>query len=372
MEISHQGYEKSELLKVAEEIYASKSKKQNLELELSSERFHYENIAKRKELIGHEVVYRLFWIIPYTCLLIVGIWILIFCLLNPDEVSGDAFMGIALLAALLIIAYFGYQTVGLWLQEIRMIKLFLYSKKASEIPADAEKEDVDTFQKEIAVSEKKIEQLESEIAGLEQRIIKLTAQKEKILAGKSDEWKNREYEKPNQEDDSESIKKNGKIALKYRDVSIDDKHMVYEYYLNKERYVNYRLIELDGKIEYVNKEIVAIEDDFEGIKRQVIFFGIVFLFLILIQGMLEGALATFSAIVCFAGMLFYMLYLEKKCKRPFLAYMVEHDSNLTKSYAFRTNMIPCWRKREELFEIRRNCEQELAEIKIMKEMLDFD
>ena len=44
MEIGGYGYEKPELLKMAEQIYSCKCEKQDLELQLSSEKFHYSYI----------------------------------------------------------------------------------------------------------------------------------------------------------------------------------------------------------------------------------------------------------------------------------------------------------------------------------------
>ena len=66
MEIGGYGFEKSKLLKITEDIYALKSKKQDLELTVFSEKFHYKYIQKRRDMVQNEVYSRLILIIQLT------------------------------------------------------------------------------------------------------------------------------------------------------------------------------------------------------------------------------------------------------------------------------------------------------------------
>ena len=69
MEIGTYGYEKSELLTLAEQIYQCKHDIEDLELELNEVQFHYTYIGKRKDIVTHEVIFRLLFILICTGIL---------------------------------------------------------------------------------------------------------------------------------------------------------------------------------------------------------------------------------------------------------------------------------------------------------------
>ena len=118
MELGGYGFEKSELMKIAEEIYDLKGKKQDLELTLHGEQFHYQYIPKRKNLVEHEVTFRLLWIIPIT----IGVLIaLIFMFSYIFDVAGvgregeaAAAMGVGFLGTTLLAVFGGYAAFKLW------------------------------------------------------------------------------------------------------------------------------------------------------------------------------------------------------------------------------------------------------------------
>ena len=74
MEIGTYGYEKSELLTLAEQIYQCKHDIEDLELELNEVQFHYTYIGKRKDIVTHEVIFRLLFI-----LICWDVWLFLSC-----------------------------------------------------------------------------------------------------------------------------------------------------------------------------------------------------------------------------------------------------------------------------------------------------
>lgn len=376
MEIGGYGYEKPELLKIAEQLYACKGRKQDLELELDSEQFHQKYIPKRKKLMTEQVFSHLPVIIILTLVVSASIIAFVIAILDGGEgVQGN----VMLIGYGMCLIFGGYADYKFILHEIHMIKLLRISTNKEKAIAYARKHDINTFQSDAAISKEKISLLEQEIAALDEEIASLTAQQQKIL----DEQKSREDilrkkgvlfdQKPQQTDDGDlpEKKQTGKFSLKEESVGTQDAFRLHEFYSHEEQYINNYLLKLDGKLQRINKEITDIDDDFENVKKQLFFAVIIYLLIALIQSAFSGILSVVTSVLCIILSVVYILHFEGKCKRSILLYLVEHDSNLTKEYAFCNNMVPVRNKREELLQTIENYQKELAEIKKKKAEIVF-
>ena len=182
MEIGGYGFEKSKLLKITEDIYALKSKKQDLELTVFSEKFHYKYIPKRRDMVQSEVYTRLILIIPLTMLVLSSLGYLIFCLIDSDSAHG-----MSLLVAMMVLVFGGYAAIRLWIREIRMFSLLWVSLKPEKAAGFFKKFDINTFQNDEANSRNRIEMLEAQIAHIDQQITQLQNEQKQLLEHKNEE-----------------------------------------------------------------------------------------------------------------------------------------------------------------------------------------
>lgn len=367
MEIGGYGFEKPKLLKIAEDIYALKSKRQDLELTLSSEKFHYQYIPKRKDVVQSEVYSRLVLLIPLTILVISSLGYVLLSLADPGSVHG-----MSLLVAMFILVCGGYATIRLWIREIRMFSLLWISLKPEKSVAFFKKFDINTFQNDEENSRNRMEMLEAEIAHINQRIAQLeTEQKQLLEQKKKEEDLLRENgvlfdRNPNISNTS------GKFSLREESIGMGDAHALHEFYSKEEQYAKNCLLQLEGKLQRLDKQIVQIDDDFEQVKKILIFFVICYVLVILIQSAFSGLLGSFMAAICFVVSLVVCFLLEKKCSMPIILYLLEHDSSLVQEYAFRNNMVPVHLKREELLEKMQYVQKELDDLSKAKKELVFD
>ena len=210
MEVGGYGYIKPELVKIAEEIYECRGRIKEAELELSEEQFHYEYISIRKNLVLHEVIFRLIIIIPIT-------------LLIPMLVS-DIFW----LMTGLFLTYFD---VKLMIREARMIYLLLISLDIPFMLKFTEKYDLKSFQRDRYKTSERISWLQGQIEVLNQKISDLVKKRREILE---------EDRRKEEEEKKELAAQNGadKFKLKQADIGIEDAEILYEYYTMEERYTN--------------------------------------------------------------------------------------------------------------------------------------
>lgn len=375
MELGGYGFEKPELLKIAEEIYALKGKKQDLELSLHSEQFHYKYIPKRKNLVEHEVIFRLLWIIPITVFVIAAISYIILYITNIDEYGREGqvagAMGVALLGTTLLAAFGGYVAFKLWKREIRMITLLMFSKNSDIASSLASKYDINTFQNDEELSKTRIEMLESEIASIDQQIMLLDERQQQLLEEKR---KGEEFlrqkgvlfdEKPN------ALKTNGKFSLREDSMNSANIQELYEYYVKEEQYTLNYMRQVDSKLQQVNKQITRIDDDFENVKKTCFFIVCIYISLIIIQSVFTGFMGIVTSILCIFISICLVIYVEKKCKVPFILYLVENEHPMIQEYAFCHNMVPVRLRREEILEKLEYLQLELEGIRAKKQALDL-
>lgn len=371
MEIGGYGYEKPELIKVAEQIYSCKCEKQDLELQLSSERFHYSYIPKRKQKIEGSVVSQLLFIIPLSLVVLGIVYIIFDYMKNYSEMSENGAAGVAFLFSVLLLVPVGYIDLKMIKQELEMLALLFISMKPEKSLRFAKKHDINTFQSDEIKSRERIKLLEEKIGFLDRKILELTEKQKTILEEKEQREEVLRRKGVLFDEKPDETKKTGAFSLKEESVSTQDALQLHEFYTHEEQYINNYLIQLDGRLQKINKEIVTIDDEFEIIKKQFLFFVIIYVLVAVVQSMFTGVVATITSILCIIGSVCYIIYLERKCKRPILLYLVEHDSRLTMEYAFCNGMVPVRNKRKELLETIEDYKKELAEIKKKKSEIIF-
>lgn len=374
MEIGGYGFEKSELLKIAEEIYELKSKKQDLELTLHGEQFHYKYIPKRKALAEHEVVFRLLWIIPITCCVAVALiymfWY-IFDLVQVGRVGRTASaLGVGFLGTTLLAVFTGYVAFKLWKREIHMLTLLWLSKNPEKAEAFSRKHDINTFQNDEEISKKRISMLQEEISGIEIKIIQLEEQQKQLLEEKKRSEDFLRNKGVLYDENPELIKSNGKFSLREESIGAGDIRDLFEYYSKEEQYNRNYLQELEVKKRLLDKEIRGLSENLEALKGKAIVLLGIYVFLIIVQGAFSGILSGITSIICIIVSIGMIIYAENKCKMPIILYLVEQEHPMIQEYAFCHNMTPIRFKKDEITEKMNEIQKELDSIKDKKRALD--
>lgn len=374
MEIGGYGFEKSELLKIAEEIYDLKSKKQDLELTLHDEQFHYKYIPKRKSLAEHEVVFRLLWIIPITCCVVGALIFMVSYIFDLGNIGREgeaaAAVGIGFLGTTLMAAFGGYAAFKLWKREIRMLTLLWLSKNPEKAEAFSRKYDINTFQSDEARSKKRIDMLQEEICSIENKIKQLEEHQKQLLEEKK---RGEDFLREKGvlfDENPELIKNNGKFSLREESVGAGDIRDLFEYYSKEEQYNRNYLQELEVKKQLLDKEIRGLSENLDELKGKGIVLLVVYVFLIIVQGTFSGVLGGITSILCIIISIGMIIYAENKCKMPIILYLVEQEHPLIQEYAFCHNMAPIRVKKDEITEKMNEIQKELDAIKEKKRALD--
>lgn len=343
-------YQKPEYIKISEQIYRKKEEKKELEIKLSETKLQYRYIAIRKNIMQHKALFQF--------ILLTGIYLLaIFCM-------GNIF---SIFLALLLLLF----DVYLLIKEVKTVMLLILSSNTKITLDFAERHDIKTFPREEKRVTNQIKTLQLQIDKIGQEIMDLELKKKEFIK----EQKEREEtlrkhgvlfdEKPDKAS-------SGSFSLKETTMSYVDTSELYEYYIRDERYENEYLMKLNGQLQYIEKEISRLQEDFEDAKSKIRLFVIIFVVVAVIQSSFEGILASVTNIICFTASLCGILYLYKTCTQPIIMYLIEQENNLTKEYAFIHNLVPMKTKRADLLEEKERCEKEIEEIKKRRAELSFD
>ncbi len=371
MEIGGYGYEKPELLRITEEIYDCKSKKRDLELELSSAKFHQSYLPQRREIAGTSAATHMFVILPLTMIILAAVCFIVYYVLNAKELRMDEIAGDMLLASFLVIPFVGYADVMLIRREIGYLALLYASKNSVRAKAFCQKHDIITLQRDEEKTKQQISMLTEQITSIEQKIIDLTKQQEDLLKEKEEREETLRNKGILFDENPNKPVSEGKFTLKDDGMGTLNARDLYEFYLKEEQYMRDTRLKLEAKLQQIDKEIAAVDDDFETVKRHMLFFVAIYILVAIVQSAFTGILGGITSIICIIASVSYIFYFEGKCKRPVLLYLVEHDSELTREYAFRNGYMPIKHKKEELLLMMKQNEEELEDIKKRKESIVF-
>ncbi len=353
MEMGGYGYEKPDLVQLAEQIYQCKNEKEKLELELGNTRFHYDYIGKRKRLVQHEVLFRLIFIVIIALALY-------YIIEGCDMVSLDLFI--------FLMPFLAYAEFKLVKRELKMLFQLSYDWNPGRMKTLAARLDIDTFQNDKLRTKKKIDILLSQIDEYDRKIEELTEEKQSLI--KKKQQKEEVLRKKGILFDENPGKSSSGFSLKQEDSWTNSIQELDEFYRKEEEYLNRLISHMDNRIQFFNKEIMMVEEEFASVKKTLLLAVIIFIIIIVVQQATSGILYTISSFLCIIASVIGIFILERWCKQPILRYLVEHEHPLVADYAFTHGMTPYGEQRKEFIENKENYEKERNKVKEKRRMLD--
>lgn len=342
------GYKKTDLLSVTEQIYNIKEKIQDLNRKLDYEKFHERYMPRKSEVAGRQWGTQVGFVAILGSIIVACIAVIMYCMNNMQPLLGIV-LGIA--SAMMIGC-------------IRLIFLATKEKIGSPLQCQMELERV---RSKIALLKEKISDLNFQLEELCQRQDALLAEKnyiQNVLEEKGIILKDAAVD--------EAVRnKNGlTFSLKEETEGTDDLLELFELYSSEEKLLLQFNDRLQVQIDCYNKDIMGIEDDFSVAKQKIIFCVGLFVLMIIIQSIFVGTTEGISALICILLSVFVLVYIDRSCTQPILLYLIEHESDLTKEYAFCNNIVPIYKKREEVIKSLHENQKELQVIRQKKDALD--
>ncbi|MCR5700989.1 MAG: Bax inhibitor-1 family protein [Lachnospiraceae bacterium] len=379
MEIGEYRYKKTELLKLSEEIYQYKGRKQQLEFELSSEQFHRKYIPKRKEILRHRMMLN-------RPILIVAGFVFIMCLvaiidyvltrpsyselseLSVYEAQKLGADGVVLLGATLLAAFMIRVLYALFKEQNSMKIKLKKSSDSDKAIRYAKEKDVDTLQADDIKNKQRIEELVAEIEELDKKIEELENVRYELI---------KEAKKKNTYDETWELTANKEkptnaagLNLKENFDDVFDIRELFAYYTTAENYVIKNLDDLKLRLTQTNKSITKVNDDFER-SKMVVFAYIIFIIVAgFLQIFLKDPVLTIYAVVRFIVAFAGLIFVDRYIKNPILFYLVENESSFVDEYVFVNDIVPYKIQRQNLIELIDDSEKELNDIRKKKRELD--
>ena len=226
-------YQKPELIRISEQIFRNKEQKKEVELALSELKLQYRYISVRKDILIHKALLQL------VLLIVTFFFAMIFI--------GDVFS--VFLGGFLLLF-----DVYLLVKEAKVLSILILSSDTERLVYFAERHDIKTFPRERKRIENQMQMRQLQIDEINQKITELELQKKEYL--KTQEEQEATLRKHGVLfDEKPEPKSSDNLSLKESTVSYTNASEVYEYYVKEERYINEYLLQLDGKLQYINKEI---------------------------------------------------------------------------------------------------------------------
>ncbi len=319
-----------ELAKLSEQIFACKEEQKKLELLMSEENFRYQYILKRRGLLGHELL--------LVSALLVGIGLFITFTINTFMVFFD----------LLIVLLWFY----LLFREANLIRMMIFSMDAPWAAAYAEKHDLNTFQRQETESSQKI-------AAYSVQLEKVKMKRSVLILKRKDLLNKKQAGKEDEEASSTGFK------LK-KSVAYEEERVLYDFYEREENFLLEQCSDCEIEIRNVEKEIREIDLAFEKVKKTLFVFLSAFILLAVIQGAMHGKEANYYGAFCLVSQFGLIFYLVKTCRKPIILYLVEHESDLIKDYAFVHGLFPVSKRLGDKKERYDELQKELQEIRGLK------
>ena len=385
MKISNQGFEKSELVKIAEQLHAYRAKKQKLEIELSSEEFHKKYIPKRENTSIARIIANLPLILLYLTEIIALIIAIVICILAKaeEEDTGisempQAGVGVGDVAAIAIIVIGCIvirTTISTWpiiKEEFHMLVQFLCINNPERAKKIADKYGINTYADDKARCTERINNLESQIDSIDEKILTLEHRYNELIA----ESKNRDdiLKKHGVLNDiipetDQSLKKSF-FTLKKTEEYTDDIAELYEFYSSEEKQAESLKENLKLQLDSVNKELSTIDEDIERVKKRGIAYLCGIVIAIIIQLIVPDVISdNMGPIFIMVGLVAFFSF-ERASRGAIIRYLIEQESVLVSDYCFVNDVTPAkYRKQEIIEEIKQN-EAMINELKFKKQYLE--
>ena len=285
MNLDYVGFQKPRLIELADEIYKCKGKRQELELELSSEEFHKSYIPQNKKMAEGRIRGVLPLFIVTNALMLLSLLIIIYYIVNASSIrqhteegmgfdAANAAMGIGVLFSFIIIVLGIFLWIKLFRDKINMFLKLHKSTSAEKAMRFAKKQDKKTYQDDEVRCNERINTLKLEIGALNEKIKEYEKEQNELIEdAKNKENVLKKYgvisdEKP------ETVEYKDKLSFKLKESEIGggDAVELSEFYMKEESFIRYVIEDLRIKVVNVDKEIAMIDNDFEIMKKRVFIF----------------------------------------------------------------------------------------------------
>ncbi|MBR1598621.1 MAG: hypothetical protein IJ661_06925 [Lachnospiraceae bacterium] len=370
MELGGYGFEKSELIQLAEKIYELNGEKQQLELQLFSEEFHRKNIPKREDMTFRRIMANLPIVIVFLLLSFMLLVLIILCIFaKQEEKIGYAFPMLNVGLFLVFIAGAGWKLLK---EEMQMLVLFAYNSNSDKAMRFAKKHGIRTFQDDRIRCEDRIANLKVRIKAIDDQLMELEGRQEEIINEKKkreDVLKKYDVIKDDLKDSAPSDNK-GILSLKSDDLDGADISELFDYYDKEESYARYIMKDYQFKLDSIDKEISMIDEDFDKVKKKIKIYLIVFVLAIIIQGAIPGIAGNVTSVLCLIVGLTAFFALERACRGSVVRYLVEQESPFVREYCLKNDIIPAKYRRQEIVTNLKNYEDTIKTIKTKKKELD--
>lgn len=154
----------------------------------------------------------------------------------------------------------------------------------------------------------------------------------------------------------------GKLFLRKNDDVIDDQQDYLNALLSDKKNFEERMVSLEEKLQELKNQRDTIYSDFEHAKKSLLYFLIVYVLVILVQGGFTGIVSIILRLLCIVVTIYFILYFRNKFTPIIINYLVEKESDLIQEYAFRNNMTPIRMKFEDIKREKDSIQLELERI----------
>ncbi len=367
MQIDNMGFQKPEIVQVAEQLYGYKSKKKDLEFQLMNEEFMQKYVPKRKQRVRRENATKLLVIIPLVIVTVSACYYIydyIFRMMSGAEITKvDSVM---LLVVMLYLGFGGIALIRLMISYLRnslvmtntainpVAKFLCKILNIKNIKEDERINDDNMF-----VLRQQIEELTNKISFMERQY------KETLK-------KVQEEEKAKNEEKKVEKREDGKFSLRLDARGSMDLRELFDMYEREEKLCRSALYDINTEIKLLDKRRAKIDEDFDRAKNFIMICLIPFIVFVVVQSMMFDTISKTTGVLCFCGGMLYYFWIESKCVKPFIDYWVEHEYHVVKNYVFYNSIVPLFAQRELIVEKRQQCEKELQDIINKKSALDGD
>lgn len=344
-------YEKSTLITVTEQIYALKGEIQDLNRELEYERFRERYMPKKKSVANSQFMSRVTFLFVVGCIAGISLIGAIILFVEFSKNTLSSLMGIPFgIALACIVCCF------------KIVWTTLKGEKLSPIACSKEHHQI---QERIAFLTAQLLDKRTLLEQLNQKQKELLSEKKQIET----------FLEANgilvEGSPSQTKKSPDGFCLKEEDNSSEEQQRLFEMYTSEENLIREYLKRLQVQVDCYNKEMMEIEDNFAVVKQKLIVFFFMIFLLVIVQSFFFGTSMHIYVICCILFSVLGIIYIDHTCSNAVLLYLIEHDSEITKEYAFCNHMIPVYKKRMDImFDIEEN-EKELMDIQQRKNALDI-
>ncbi len=332
-----------EISGLATQMYDCKEKKRVLENQLNELKYKNQYIPKRKKMLRFGFILEIAVLLFDTA----NIWFWI-------KFLPFSFFLLAVLAGVFVLLALSSVKKGVF--------LFL-SRNTKRAEQFALRHDLDTLQRQQRKTEDQIKLLQEQIANLDQQYVQLSLEKDSVLQ----ERKKRQDILRKHEVLFDQKPKESAFTIKKESEDEVDVQALYESLKKQEAALISENMEMETSLRVLDKEIMKVNEEFSYAVRCSLIAVIVMLGVAALQAVLgkdlEPIVYMLFSLIFLVGFSAIFIYLFNGFKHAVLEYLLERDFIFIREYAFRNDIIPFSKKRENLLHQKEELGKELDEVR---------